>query len=130
MPAGMRTRPSMTMAGGAKADMAVSPSGLLSREQVRDGHTRDDLSGELHRHGVARLEVCPPAVGRMRARPGRVGEHLDLIIDEVDDPVNRDTGRGVDTALLDAVEIESRVGHLDHEGDLAGTGVVVLVLPC
>src|SRR5262245_23747734 len=67
--------------------------------------------------------VLPAPVARTRRRPRGGGVDLHLAIHDIDDPVNGNTGAGVDPALVGAVAGQGRVGHLDGEADVGGPGV-------
>ena len=66
--------------------------------------------------------------GRTVAGRARVGVDLDLAIDQVDDPVDRDPGGPVDLGGQRAVIRQAGVGDLDDQGDFVRPGVVILVI--
>ena len=51
---------------------------------------------------------------------GRAGVRidLDLAVDQIDDPVDRDAGLAIDLGLMVTVIAEAGVGDLDHQGDI------------
>jgi hypothetical protein len=51
-----------------------------------------------------------------------------LSVDEVDDPVNRDSGGSVDPFLPTAVSIQGRVGNFDQQSDFLRPRVTLDVL--
>ena len=57
-----------------------------------------------------------------------VGVDLDLAMDQVDDPVDRDPGRAVDLGRHPAILRQAGVGDLDDQGDVVRTGMPVLVV--
>src|ERR1041385_6723163 len=75
-------------------------AGLPLQEELLHRQAERRLPGQLQRDGVAGLVIDTLAVGRVRVRPGRIAVALQLALDEVDDPVVRDAGPGVDALLI------------------------------
>src|SRR5438477_428407 len=68
-----------------------------------------------------------PVTRRQRARPRRLGVDLDAAVHEVDDPVDRDAGPGVDAGLVAPVAQERGLGDFDDQPDVGGRRVPVEV---
>jgi hypothetical protein len=106
------------------------------------GYVRDDVwvydrrgygeSGEgarsLQREAddVARFEVGSAGVASFCRDRGFID--FDLPVGDVDDPVARDAGGGIDALFGRAVEFERAVGDFGDHGDVGGTGVTIIVV--
>src|SRR5262249_35791948 len=96
-----------------------------SRQQVADGYLPDRLTGNDYCDAVARREGG--ARGVVVAL--RAGVDLQAVIDQVDDPVHRHPGGGVQLLLGALVGLEARVRHLDEHRHLGGGRVAPEVIP-
>lgn len=91
-------------------------------------------SGPVNRIGCR--ELSAPTTWRFRYSqlPGwsglgaRVAQNLDLLVHQVDDPVFRDSARGVDGGFLVSVEGQGTPGHFDHEVGAVRIGIWADVL--
>src|ERR1700722_9981247 len=86
---------------------------------------RHHLPANAQRHYVGQREVLPLSIRRRWTRSRRIGVYLDPPIDEIDDPVYRDAGTGIDTTLVVAVVHQSGIGHLDEQDDVRRNGMML-----
>ena len=88
------------------------------RQQVHDGDPAGELALDNDR------DVMTGPIIDVVAIPGggwiRLGVDLDLKIAQVDDPVNRDPGSGINRELLAAVCGQAFVRDLDHQAAISG----------
>src|SRR4051812_42730461 len=98
----------------------MSTSSSRSRQQILYGECCNGLSVENQRDRIADVVGRRLAVGGGCGRPRRLLVHLDLAINEIDDPVNRHTGTGVNSALIETIPGKSGIGNLDQGANLAG----------
>ena len=73
---------------------------------------------------IATGMICPgmKTVAQHVTRRTRAREDLDLAVDQVDDPVDRDPRGPVDLGGILPIVRQARIGDLDHQRDVARPG--------
>jgi hypothetical protein len=77
-------------------EVAIGKSG----KQILDSDDGDRGAAEDERHLVARMVVAPVTIARWDSGSGRGGIDLDLVVDEVDNPVGGNACLRVERALV------------------------------
>jgi hypothetical protein len=98
-------------------------------QNLRDHKPADFMSLEDNRHLTRNIVILAMPVAWSFTRTRRLGINLDVSLDEIDDPVNRDLGSRVNLHLGGAVTLQGGVGNLDDESYLMGMGMAILVMP-
>jgi tetratricopeptide (TPR) repeat protein len=114
-------RPSVRRAAGSGDALGA---GLRRRQDVVHGNLAQRLASDHDGHGLP-LRVNLARTVTLRSR---VGKDLDLAMDQVDDPVDRDPTAGVSHPLLAPVLIEGSEGHLGQESHVLGARDPVRVI--
>src|SRR5260370_32172419 len=73
--------------------------------------------------------IISPPIPRMWVGTRGAGVYLYLALDQIDDPVNRDTWRCVNLSLLLSIVSQRRVGRFDDDRDVLGLRMIGHVAP-
>src|SRR5262245_26527919 len=91
---------------------------LLLRQQIIHCDLSDFLAVEDQRDHLSGLVNIQSSVFRGLASASRFAVHLNLTVDEINDPVDWNALAGVQWPLEIAVVIERRVGDLNSKADV------------
>src|SRR5262245_47469284 len=103
---------------------------LLLRQQIIHRDLSDLLTVEDERDHLSVAVDVKLSVPRGFASAGWFAVHLDLAVNEVDDPVDGDAVPGVQGAFECTVKSERSVGDFDGEVNVSGLGMALQIVAC